>query len=382
MRKLLCSCLIMVLFFITGCEVIEINNAAIPLGMGIDVEGRKMVVSAEMASPVSPEQSGSSEEPQYMVLSASGDSVTEAARRIMLSLPRVPLWSHASVLVVGEKLAKKDVSLFLDSFFRNRSVRKNIPVFISRDATPYDLFQTKPILEPHPSSAMKGILTLQEKQMGIYQPVQLKDFEERFASPGVEAVAPMLVIADEAGQEVVKIDSTAVFKGRKMVGCLDETESRGYRFMSPGMIEGGLFLIRSPLDQTRWVTLELSRSQAKIKPVIKGDQIEIKIDIKAEGNFYEQSGTGNLFTREMFIELESLANQEIEREIRMCINQAQLLNSDILGWGSMLNSSNPTLWKEIEPRWDIMFPEVKSKIKVEYSLRRSYLTSKSFVFRE
>ncbi|MEN6348841.1 MAG: Ger(x)C family spore germination protein [Syntrophomonas sp.] len=382
MKEWLCSCLIIFLFFASGCEVLEINNTAIPLGLGFDVEGAKMVVSTELANPIAPEKSGSPGESQFMVISAKGDTVTDAARRIMLSLPRVPLWSHASVLVLGEKLASKDLSLAVDFLFRSRYVRKNIPVFVTRNATPDEVFQVKPILEAHPSIALKGILTLQQKQMGIYQPVDLKEFEQKLAAPGVEAAAPMFIIAEENGQKVVKIDGTAVFKGKKMAGYLNETESRGFRLMKPGMIEGGLILVKSPLDPSRWITLELSRSQATIKPEIKNNKIVIKIDLKAEGNFYEQSGTGNLFTREMTKKLETLAGQEMERDIRACISKAQLLNSDIFGWGSMINSGNPRLWEEIGPEWDAYFPAIESQIKVEYSLRRSYLTSKSFIFRE
>ncbi|MDD3024869.1 MAG: Ger(x)C family spore germination C-terminal domain-containing protein, partial [Syntrophomonadaceae bacterium] len=157
---------------------------------------------------------------------------------------------------------------------------------------------------------------------------------------------------------------------------------RGYRFMRPDMIQGGVFAIRSPLDETNWVTLELSRSQAKITPVFQNSDIKMKIVIKAEGNFYEQGGSGDLLTIKELPRIEEAGSQVIKSHISACIDKAQSLESDILGWGQMVHSSNPELWKEMQADWDSIFPTITSEIEVKYEIRRSYLTDNSFIFRE
>jgi len=100
-----------------------------------------------------------------------------------------------------------------------------------------------------------------------------------------------------------------------------------------------------------------------------------------EGNFYEQSGGGNLFTPEAFKQVEDATEQELKRQIAMTIRKAQTLNSDILGWGYSIYRSEPDTWEMVEADWDQIFPAITYEIEVEFDLRRSYLTDKSFVFR-
>ena len=107
----------------------------------------------------------------------------------------------------------------------------------------------------------------------------------------------------------------------------------------------------------------------------------MKIEIIAEGNFYEQGGSGNLFTLEMFKQIEKASEQELEKQIGQCIKKAQILNSDILGWGEKIYRSDPDTWDTVAADWDQTFPDVPYELNVSFALRRSYLTNKSFVFR-
>ncbi len=381
-KILLMFSLIIILLCSPGCNKQEINDTSIPLGLGLDWQEGTYTVIAEMAKPMPPGQSSSSAEDQFIVLSGTGKTITEAARNITLSMPMFPLWSHSDLILVGENLAQKDLALFADFFARNRLVRKNSPILITRGASPFDVYEIKTPLEPHSAHAIKGILQLQEKQLGIYTPVKFSDFLEKLATPGIEAVLPQVIIDKQGGNSLIKLDGTAVFKDTKMVGSLDELESRGFRWMQKGMIVGGIIIIPSPLDNTKLLTLELTRSKATITPVIENNTIKMKIAIKAEGNFYEQNSTGEILTLENVPKIEALADQEIARQISACITKAQYLKSDILGWGRMVDSKDPKLWKDIEKDWPQIFPGVEYDIKVKFELRRTYLTDKSFVFRE
>lgn len=381
MKKSWFCSLLAILLLLNGCGVTEVNKASIPLGFGTDYQDNRIVFTSQLANPSAPEQSAS-QGPRFTVVSAEGATIAEAARKISISTSQTPLWSHSSLLLFSESFARHDMALFMDYVARNHFVRKNIPVVITHDTTPEEVFNIKPLVSPYTATVIRDILQTQESQIGIYTSVTLLEFINRFAVPGIEPVAPMITIDKSRPPEKLKLEGMAVFKGRKMVGSLNEYQSRGYRFMRPGMIQGGLFTIPSPLDPESKVTLELSRSQAKIIPVIQGNSIKMKIALKAEGNFYEQGGPGNLFTPEIFRQLEQSANQEIKNQIIQCINQAQSLDSDIFGWGKMVHSADPQLWKEVASQWDQIFPTIEAEIKVKYEIRRSYLTDTSFVFRE
>ncbi|MDD3270376.1 MAG: Ger(x)C family spore germination protein [Syntrophomonadaceae bacterium] len=381
MKKALLLVLLTTTLLLAGCETIEINKASIPLGFGTDYKDKRIIFTSQLANPRSPE-AGAGQGPQFVVVSADGDTVAEAARKITLSNSQTPLWGHASLLLFSENFARNDMALFMDFVARNRFVRKNIPVVITHNATPEEVFNVKPLVSSYTATVIRDLLQTQESQIGIYTSLTLLELIDKFTVPGVEPVVPMITIDNSGQPEKLKLEGMAVFKGRKMVGSLNENESRGYRFMRPKMIQGGLFIIPSPLDEKSKVTLELSRSQAKITPVIQGSDLKMKIEIKAEGNFYEQGGSGNLFTMDMIKKLEQSGSREIEKQISLCINKAQSLDSDILGWGRIVHSSNPKIWNEMASEWEQIFPNVEPEITVKYEIRRSYLTDTSFVFRE
>ena len=381
MKRIGAAALLMLILLQPGCGSIEINQASVPIGIALDYQAGQIHLAVQMANPTSPEKT-SGQGPRFFVFTSTGRTMIEAFRNLMLSFPRTPLWSQAGLYIFGEDFARSDMAMFADGVTRNQFIRKNIPIVVAHGATAEELIKVKTSIEPYTSTAIRDLLKTQESQLGIYTPVTMIEFVDRLSAPGVEPVLPMVTIDRSSEKEKLLLDGMAVFKDRRMIGSLNETESRGYRLLSPKMIQGGLFLIRSPLDENGWITLELSRSQAKIEPVIDGSRITMKIELKAEGNFYEQTGTGDLFSPSMFTQLNALASRELEQEIRQCIAQAQTLNSDYLGWGRIIHASHPQQWKELEPVWDQIFPYIQADVKVDFQIRRSYLTNKSFTFRE
>ena len=105
------------------------------------------------------------------------------------------------------------------------------------------------------------------------------------------------------------------------------------------------------------------------------------MQINAEGNFYEQNSTGAVLTPENIKKMEELANREITRQCSASIARAQFLGSDIFGWGRQVESASPETWKRVTSQWNEVFSEVEADVQVKFSIRRTYLTDSSFVFR-
>lgn len=374
--------LLIAVFLSSGCDTVEINEAAIPLGLAMDYQDGRSTVIVQLAQTGSPGSGDASNEPKTQVLTAQGDSITEAARRIMLQLPRLPLWSQAGVLVLGQNLAETDLSFLTDFLARNRNVRKNIPVFIAIGATPQQVFQTQAPLEPYAALALNGIMEAQRHQLGYYEPVQLSEFLQNLASPGIEPVVPQVRLVEKDGREFITLDGLAVFKGRKMVGSMTENQSRGYRWLRPGMVQGGLMVIPSYLHSERHITLELLRSQTSITPEISGSQIVMHIRIESEGNFYESDDPDEVLTLDGLHQIETKTAEAIKAQISECVQTAQNLQSDIFGWGQILALTRPQEWKTLEGNWGQIFPLVQTELQIKFNVRRTYLTYKTFPLEE
>ena len=85
-----------------GCwNLVEIDRTAIVAGLGVDLlEDDQMHFAVQLETATTGEEE--SVKPKNTVLVSNGQTMTEAARNITLRLPRIPLWPHASSLVIGK----------------------------------------------------------------------------------------------------------------------------------------------------------------------------------------------------------------------------------------------------------------------------------------
>ena len=377
-RRLL---LFIVIFLLPSCsacwDIRELNNSAVCTGAGVEFsrEG-KFIFSGQMVKPSAPSESGT-QTSTAVVLSASGSGVADAARRFMLSLSRFPEWSSISTFVIGEELAREDLALLVDFLLRNRNPRPTVNLVLSRGCTPEEVLSLPMPLSPYSGKGLETILDLQEKQLGIYVPTNVHEFIHKLTTAGIEPVVPQVSIEEKK----LFISGTAVFKGRRIVGSLNETESRGYRWMNARSFNGGIIDLGSPQNPSELVSLEVKQFTGKTTPKLEQDQLKMKVTIRAELVFYEKSKSGELLTLSWKEEMERLAAQKIKQEISACIKKSQLLGSDILGWGYILQKHEPQLWESFSANWGDLFPTIESDIEVETLIVNSMLSQKSFRFR-
>jgi len=378
--------LVFALFFTSGCwNQMEVVDTAEVEGLVLDLEGGQSSLSVQLAKPSSSQAGTQPSKP--VNITQTGSTYTESARKVMLSLPRLPLWAHAGVIIIGQDLAHADLAQAADFMARNRNVRKTSSLFISKGVSGKECLEASLPIETYSIAGLKKLIRIQEKQLGIYMPVNLDVFLEKLATPGIQPAVPQVTIMEMDGQKMLRLDGTAVFKGRQVVGSLDEVESQGYRFLSPKMITGGLITIHKPGDNSpdsnKLIAIELTRSQAHINPQIKDGKFKkMQIKVEAEGNFHEQNFVGQILTLDDVKKIEELTNEEIKKKMTAAIMKTQGLNSDIFGWGRIIAQKNPALWQSLEADWPVIFAGIEADISVDFSLRRTYLLDKSFEFKE
>jgi Ger(x)C family germination protein len=368
------------MLMLPGCQVQELNQSVVVSGLGVELEEDQLRISMQMARPALPGQGSSAGESSFEVVSETGRSLTEGLRKIILLFPRSPLLSQANLLVLGENLAQTDLAWIADAVLRNPDIRKNATVVIARGSTPEEILNTEVLMESLSAAAIPRMLENQESQLGIYQEVNLDKLLNNLARSGIEAVVPAISLFESNNGQAIRLDGTAVFKGRKMVGYLNPDQSRGLRYLTPGRTQGGLINIPAPFAGEGRVGIEIIRSQTRVEPVNVDGQIVMRINYSGEGNYYEQTSAQDILRLKNIPVLEGMIGDEIEKDMMACIQQAQKLGSDILGWGAMVNARDHALWQEIESDWEDIFPEVKTEIKVDFQLRRTYLTDRSLVY--
>lgn len=371
---------------LSGCyDKLEANQTIVVIAHGWDIEGDNKLLSAQFA--LTPPREGQLQTgPKSLVLSSSAPSFTQAGRQLSLTLPRQPLWSMADTIVIGEKLAKQDSTLFIDTATRNPRIRYNVKLFVARGATPAEIFEVQVPPENYSGTALEKIIEIQTGQAGIYMPINMKDFLFRSSTEGIEPVIPQIVMKSQGKQKRIKLQGTAVFKGHQMIGELNPVQTRGLALMKPGAIKRTVFSIKNPviggeeepLKMSNNLSLELTSYRVKVKPLINGSQVQMKIVLDGEGNLIEDNNTSSICTPETVQDIEKEASRALKRDIQACIKQAQYLNSDILGWGLAINRSDPKTWQRIRGSWSEIFPGIQANIQVKYQLKQPYLQRDAF----
>lgn len=383
----------------SGCwDLREINASVIATGVGIDLaKNNQIAFSTQLVQSTTSSESGSKKN-EPVTISAVDSSITMGARRLMLSLSLIPEWAHGNTILLGEKLMRNDLYLCIDFMTRNRNIRPDSDLLVCVGSTPEEVLSSQLPQGSNLGAGLMDMLRQNERVLGLYVPTTIEEFTYRLSTPGIEPVVPQISLIEEStsGQNsgakgMMKGDSKgkskmpvlkgmAVFKRNKMVGSLDEYESRGYRWLNSSSKQGGYFMIKSPFNPNEIVGLEVISFSSKVKPQIDGDNIKMNIEVKADLGFYEQASTGELLTDPVIKRLEQAANLEIKRQIISCIDQSQTLESDILGWGKTISINQPEEWKRLHPDWSTIYPSVDSKVQVQSQISRSFLSSKSFQF--
>jgi Ger(x)C family germination protein len=360
--------LVLLMLLSSGCGTMtDVERTAVGAGLGVDLDNENNVLFyAQFNRPVNVQETGANEA-QSEVFTGRGKTPTQAARNITLVMPHLPLWSHADIFVLGEKLARTDLYYMADFLSRNRNIRKNSFLVVAYKVSPYDIFHGECPFALCSSRGIINILRAQDKNFGVYPLVTSLEFVTKLLSYGIDPVAPQVTIVKKDGRSILTIDGMAVFRQNRMVGSLNELECRGYRWLSPTSKKDGLVVLSAPWPGVDYISLEVNEFNTRTRPRFADGKLIMDVQVDVIVGLVDIGGMVNILENERIIE--DLAAQEIERQIYACIAKAQQLNSDILGWGQKVQRYEPEVWETLKPLWYDTYPHIEAQVAVKADLR-------------
>ncbi|MBE3519385.1 MAG: Ger(x)C family spore germination protein [Firmicutes bacterium] len=265
---------------LTGCwNRRELDTLGFVTALGVDRTGEsKIEITVHVAKPFAiarATESSVSPEKAFWVVSSTGSTAFEAIRNLLLQSPRRPFYAHNRFIVIGEECARAGVGDILDLFARDGEARRLARVEVVKGSTARQfLEQVEFELERLPSEGGQGISRYVQEGVSA-EPVDctLNSFLRCLEAEGVEPVAvrveavPKMPAAPgsvgDLLRDQVKISSkhggAAVFKGDKLVGWLDERETRGVNWVT-GKVRSGILVIDQPNEKGKLVSLEILRA--------------------------------------------------------------------------------------------------------------------------
>ena len=213
------------------------------------------------------------------------------------------------------------------------------------------------------------------------------------AQPGKEPLIPKITLIDESDIEEsseepnpkppLKISGGAVFKGDRLVGWMDERETRGWTFLT-NMTRRAVMSVKlpkSPEDpedaEEEYLTVVISQVETELKAKKDGNGSEFALKIFADGRIEDKTAPGDfLRDRDKVASMNRRTAAAIQNDITKALKKAQSLNADVFGLGWLLYRTQYKQWQQVEDRWDEIFPNVAVDMDVRVDIRRSGLVNR------
>jgi spore germination protein KC len=387
---------------LTGCwSRVEVNDLSIVTATAIDkLEDGNIRLTLQIAipmmlGPIGTVGGGAGEKKATVIVSEKGETVLEANRRLQEKLPRKLFFSHSRIIIIGEKLARDGVSPLLDFFSRHRESRLRSFILIAKGEAA-DILKINPKWERVSAEEIRKA-EIEKVGMSVY----LNDFLNMLLAEGVEPVASQVQTklsevknkSDSDNEESpaekdmrVAISGTAVFHKDKLIGWMNDKETRGVVWLRNEVkTNTGVVTVDISTEKGKGkVSAQTLSGKMKIKPVWKDNKINIEVEGYAEDVLYENSTKLDLNNPEVIEFIQKKLEDEIKNRMQLALDKAQKqLKSDIFGFGTAVYRTYPKEWKKnLKEQWDQEFPKLEVKITPHVKLVRTGLTNNSLTWDE
>lgn len=369
MRKILVY--LVILFSFTGCQNYrELNDLAIVSGVSIAKVDDEYELTVEAVNPKKEQDASSSKETDFVIYKNKSDSIQEAFRRMINEAPKKMYGAQIDILILDESVVKNNLKDIVDFFSRDPEVRSEFYVLVGKNdsilevITPLEKISSKNILQSLKSNS---------DYLGSSNLVTFHDLVDNYLNDKVDLALPSIKLVGDAKvgsnnsniasteENVYSIlDNIAIFKDNKIVGYLNEEDSKVYNLVKNNLNAN---LVKVDLENDEYIINEMVDVKSKIEVNPKKNSITITIDGK--GAISEAKYSGDLTKNKTIKKLEKEINKYTEDIVKSSIlNVINKYDSDIYGFEDMFYKKDCKYYKKnIKDNWEFYFKNLEIKVK-------------------
>jgi spore germination protein KC len=368
--------LIIMSMALTGCwSKRELNELSIVSALGVDKDKGGYTVTAQVINPRQISQQTQDIQAPVTSYSTSGRTLFEAMRHLTLESPRRIYMSHLRIVVFGEELAREGIAKAIDFLLRDHEIRADFYMLVAREERAQRVLSILTPVEQIPGNKVYHALETSQRVWGPTHAVDLKELAMDLMAEGKNPVLTGIIVEGNprtgSGIENIerveapaklRIGHLAAFKGDRLVGWLDETESRGYNLIKENITNS---VVTIPCEGEGNITMEITRLKTRVKGVLVNGRPEIQIESMVEANMVDAecltvlSGEG---TRQ---KLKERLEEEIKGFMEAAVQRArQDLKTDIFGFGRTIYRAYPKVWEELGSSWEQEYIKLPVSIRV------------------
>ncbi len=361
------------LLFLSGCyNYRELNDLAIVTAISIDYDEKtdNYKVITQVINPIKQQDVSSSGEPTFINFSSEKKSLQEAFRTIVLESPKQLYGSQMQILILSETVVENHLPNVIDFFTRDPEMRSEFKIIIAKNDKTLEGVLLQTVLDDLSSSNILDSLEKQGEILGLTCNLTLNDLTNMYLNPYLEIILPSMVvegpveegekrenITDTVQKATVKIKTTGIFRGKKLLGYLTEDESKMLN-----LIRGDLknTIIRLDTD-TGYIVFEPNRIKTKTEADVKKNKV--KITIEGFSRIKEVNDMTNLRSVKEIDDLEEKLNKEIEKMAgETFINIRDKYKTDVFKFRDLYYKTDNKYFKENDSNW---YEDVYPKLEIE-----------------
>lgn len=384
--------LLLIMGVLTGCwSRRELNDLAIAAAIGVDIKDNKYVLSAQIINPSAiAAKKGGGEATPVVTFRETGSTIMEGFRRMITQMPREVYFAHLRVLVISEELARNGIKEILDFFARYYEFRTDFYIILAKNTKAEQILNVLTPIEKIPGNELFSSLEKSQKVWAPTHAVKINELVSKLISSSNRAV---LTGVEKIGDPVtgetldnfkkshlatkLQYKSIGVFKEDRLIGWLNEEESRGFNYIMNNVERTVAAL---PCPNGGKLSVNVVRSKTDVKGEMRNGNPQIRVKVYMERDIGEVACDIDLTKTETIDELDKAGDKLLKEVITKAIQAAQKkFKSDIFGFGEAIHRASPKDWKKLKPKWEQEFPNMPVHVETEVRTRRIGTETNSFI---
>ncbi|MGE5701342.1 MAG: Ger(x)C family spore germination protein [Clostridia bacterium] len=333
---------------LSGCwNFKEVEHLRYPVSIGFDYRNKQFEIYLQLINftvIAKVESGGSRQKQEIVVVKGVGKSFDEAAFNIYSYAQQRFNWSHIRSVVIGKGALRYGMNYFLDNLGRYSEYRHTWWVFTTERPIPEILLLFPAMNTPAIYSQLGDPMTIY-RQSSYIQPLMMNRFETDYFSKSKTTLLPRLshvssmVYRTTENRPILRRDGVCMLANRKFVGCLDVAHTSGLRWLNKHTVRTSLRLFKGkqPLAD-----LIMEDPKPKISYRVKNGKAYFTIKVKVTGSI------SNINISTSLKDMNKLASQKIESEIRNTFKNGVKLKTDIYSLSDTIYRKDVQLWKKLQ----------------------------------
>ncbi|WP_159880984.1 Ger(x)C family spore germination protein [Paenibacillus puerhi] len=391
-RLLRMALLLSMMLMLSGCwNRREINDLVIAVGMGIDKVPEGYHVSIQVVDPGEVSAKKGSGRAPVALYKGTGKTVFDAIRSMTSTSARKIHFSHLRIFVIGEETARTEgIGSLIEYVFRDHEFREDYYITIARKIKAEEILKGLTAIEKIPANKLFTSLEMSSKTWAATGTMKIDELISDLMSEGKSSLVTGIHYTGDIskagkkenvevteGYARLKYGGMAVFRKDKLVGWLDEEESKGYNYVH-GKVINTVGVVNCPKEKGN-VSIEIKNLISNIQVNWRDHTPALEIRLTTEGSVGEVQCGLDPTDPAVLRELEKLSAKKLEGFIRKALGKGYSLEADFIGLGAAIHRSDAKAWAKLKEDWNKQMSSYPVTVKVSVKLRATGKTTEAFL---